>query len=181
MRQDPIYTVTKRVIGLAAHTTSTIVETFSQNGITLNSFPGYASLTAAFDQYRFDVVEFEYLPRLTTADGVLANPGIFITVTDLDDVTALASVGAALEYPNAQVWTPSPGKAPLLKHRFVPHAALAAYKGTFTGYANVSNMWMDVADADIAHYGVKAASTLTASVFVYDILITANISFRSSR
>jgi len=182
MRADPIYTVTKRVVGTAAHTTSNAVETFSASGITLDVFDGYTSLTQAFDQYRFDIVEFEYLPRASINDGVIVNSGIFVSVVDQDDVTNLSTFTSALAYPNAQVWTPAPGKTHLLKHRFVPRIAVAAYSGTvFTKFANMANQWIDAANANVPHYGVKAASSVTSSALIFDILITAQISFRAAR
>jgi hypothetical protein len=183
MRADPVYTVTKRVIGLATCTSSNAIETFSSNGISLNAFTGYASLTGAFDQYRFDQVEVEYLPRIAVADGAGAsNPGVFVSVVDFDDSTNLTSVAEALAYPNAQVWTGAPGKTPLLKHRFVPRIATAAYQGgVFSGFANQSKLWVDAGTPGVAHYGVKTAWSVTSVALIMDILITATISFRSSR
>jgi len=182
MRSDPVYTVTKRVVGTAAHTTSNAFETFSASGITLDAFDGYASLTQSFDQYKFDIVEFEYIPRQSVNDGVIVNSGIFVSVVDQDDVTVLSTFASALGYPNAQVWTASPGKNHLLKHRFVPRIAIAAYSGTvFSKFANMANQWVDAANANVPFYGVKTASSVTSSALIYDLMITAQISFRAAR
>jgi len=182
IRQDPIYTVSKRVIGLASLTTSAIVETFSANGIDLAGFPGSASLIAAFDAYRINMVEVEFLPRFSMADGVaVTNTGIFVSVVDKDDLTVAATINDLLEYPSAQLWTPSSNKLSLLKHRFVPRIAVAAYKGAFTGYASLGPTWLDCADSTIVHYGVKYGSTVCSAALIYDVVITANISFRGSR
>jgi len=182
MRADPVYTVTKRVVGLAAHTTSNAFETFSASGITLDAFDGYSSLTQVFDQYKIDLVEFEYLPRQNVNDGVIVNSGIFVSVVDQDDVTPLSTFTSALAYPNAQVWTAAPGKAHLLKHRFVPRIAVATYSGiSFSKFANMANQWIDAANANVPFYGVKTASSVTSSALIYDVLITAQISFRAGR
>jgi hypothetical protein len=181
MRADPCYTVTKRVVSYANVTSSASIETFSASGITLNAFTGYGSLTAAFDYYRFDMVEYEFLPRLTINDGVVSNAGVFISVVDFDDITLLSSTNQALAYPNAQVWTGATGKTNLLRHRFVPRIAIAAYQGAFSGYANMTKQWVDTGTPGVAHYGVKTAWSVTSTPLSMDLVITATISFRGSR
>lgn len=181
MRSDPIYTVTKRVVAYGLANSSASVETFTANGITLNGFNGYSSLVAAFDQYRFETCEFEFLPRLTVNDGVVANAGVFVSVVDYDDITNLTSTNQALSYPNAQLWTGDPGKRNLLRHRFVPRIAMAAYQGAFSGYANLAQQWCDTGTPGIAHYGVKSAWSVTSTALTMDMVVTATISFRGSR
>jgi len=184
MRNDPTYTVVKKYLGLIVHQTSTVMETFTTQGVTLSAFSGYADYTAAFDQFCIQELEYEYLPRLPINDGnAIVNTGVFVSVVDTDDSTVLASVNEALEYPGAKVFTATPSKTNQLVHRFKPRAALAAYQGAFTGYASSSagNQWIDCNSAGVVHYGVKTAATLTSAVCTYDLMITAKISFRGSR
>jgi len=184
MASDPVYTVTKRVLGLAVLTTA-VAETFGANAIDLAGLPGSASLIAAFDIYRFNTIEVEFLPRLNVADtvGLLAgaNPGIFVSAVDLNDVTVSTSINDILEFPGAKCWNVNCDKSRLV-HKFVPRHTTGVLAAALAVGGTSGPSWLNTTASTVVHYGVRYGNTVaTAGVNIFDLCITVNVSFRRSK
>jgi len=95
---------------------------------------------------------------------------------DYDDANATL-ISYLQEYENALF---GPGN---LTHyrKWKPHAAIAAFQGTFAGYANVESPWIDSVSTAVQHYGLKTGITVTDAAYVYDITIRYTVSFRNTR
>jgi len=161
----------------AWQTSSTTVPTFQANSFTLSSLDQVATLVAFFDQYKIAHIRVVLIPRLEVTDGNVANAGLFTSVIDFDDATALASIGGALDFQNALT---SRGTETHTR-TFVPHVATAAYSGAFTSFANEPAPWLDTSSSSITHYGVKTAWTATSTALIYDAIVTLHIKFRNVR
>jgi len=72
-------------------------------------------------------------------------------VVDYDDANALSSSANAQAYNNCIVL----GAGESCDRLFRPRMALAAYTGSFTGYANSADLWIDAASPSVQHYGLK--------------------------
>jgi hypothetical protein len=101
-------------------------------------------------------------------------------VIDYDDTSALSSAGAAVVYSNCVVL--NPGES--VERIFKPKVAIAAYTGSFSGYAVEDDVWIDAASSTVQHYGVKvwvdpctAGQTLLQS---WDVTVEYFIRFRKS-
>lgn len=126
----------------------------AQNPTFVFSLANSGLSTGTWDQYRIDAIRF------TIASGNNAI-GLYNTATtsavpmacviDYDDSTGLASLAVGQNYSNCIVL--NPGES--LERVFKPRMALAAYTGTFVGFANVSDQWIDSASTGVQHYGVK--------------------------
>jgi hypothetical protein len=107
-----------------------------------------------FDQYRILAVRFTVSSQ-NNAIGLVTNSTTVLVpmyiVIDYDDSGTLGSVGAAEAYSNCLVL--HPGES--CERIFKPRVALGAYNGTFTGYANVGDVWLDAGSNNVQHYGVK--------------------------
>jgi hypothetical protein len=82
---------------------------------------------------------------------------------DHDDVTVWTSSSQAFQYQDVVHVGFNESKTFVVK----PRVAMAAYNGTFVGYANMpEDTWLDCATANVQHYGIKycvqAASASTA-------------------
>jgi len=139
--------------------------------------------TGFWDQYRIDAIRFTITPQ-NNAIGLVTNSTTTLVpmycVIDYDDASSLASVAAAESYSNCIVL--NPGES--LERVFQPRVALAAYTGSFGGYANMAPTWIDAASNTVQHYGIKlyvpgtaAAQTLLQS---WDVTIEYFVSFRKS-
>jgi hypothetical protein len=152
------------------------IAAFAANFI-LSDVDQYTSLTAVFDQYRITEVEVWLIPRLAVTTSSSQNPGQIASVVDYDDDTTLSSLNQALDYQNCMIDTGTVGHY----RRFKPHAAVAAFSGSFTSYVNVVSPWIDAASPSVRHYGVKYVTTATDAVYVSDIFARLHFEFRNVR
>lgn len=122
---------------------------------TYNFAMGNANVGVGFfDQYRILAIRFN-IRADQNAIGLTTNSTTTVTplycVIDYDDSASLGSVAAAESYSNCLVLPPGQSCSRLFK----PRIALAAYTGAFTGYANMSDQWIDSNSTSVQHYGVK--------------------------
>jgi len=157
-------------------TSSASVSTFGALYFTVGALDQISSLTALFDQYRINEIEVWIMPR-TTNNTVTSNTGLQATVVDYDDETVLGTFASALDYTNVVVGTGIEGQY----RRFKPHAAIAAYSGTFASYANEESPWIDAASTGVRHYGVKTAWTTTDIPYSSDIMVRLHTEWRNVR
>jgi len=169
--------VQNSVVG-AFITSNVALNEFAQTSFTVASLDQVSSLTAVFDQYRIIRVEVWLTPRNSVSQGNTANPGIFATVVDFDDATALATLASAYDYTNCVISNGLEGHYRTWK----PHAAVAAYSGAFTSYANVPSPWIDAVSTGVQHYGLKVAwSPTDASGYIYDMAFRLHTEWRNIR
>jgi hypothetical protein len=152
-----------------------------QYNFTLAALDGATSL-AIWDQYRILAIRFTMIPTqpfITLQPTASVSTAPLYCVIDYDDSTALASQAAARKYDNCII--ADPGES--LCRVFKPRAAIAAYAGAFTNFANVPSPWIDTVSAGVQHYGIKvyipsvtAAQTVLQS---WDIQVEHFIEFRS--
>jgi hypothetical protein len=145
--------------------------------VTLSQLDQYASLVAVFDQYRICAVEITFRPRISQESSNSANTGSFATVIDVDDAASLTSFAQAEDYQTCLIGRGFESQV----RTFVPHAAVALYTGSFSGYGNVSSPWIDTSSSTVQHYGVKAAWTATDSIYVMDYTTRFYLQFKNVR
>jgi hypothetical protein len=159
---------------------------FNQFAGTLATLCGeYSTISGVFDQYRIDLIEHVFRPRVTTASTAQSSGtgligGYYTTCLDYDDSTPLTSMQAAQNYDNAITSSVLEGQ----RRCYRPRIAVAAYSGTFTSYKNEPAGWIDIASTGVVHYGMKCAIdayTGTNNISVVDMFTRAQISFRASR
>ncbi len=153
--------------------------------VTLNSLAGYADWTASWDQYRIKKITWTLIPNANfqtlkaSTDTAAYVPPVF-TVIDRDDAAAPASYSNLLEYAQLRV---TRGTAVVSRSIDNPQASLAAYNGSFGGYAQSEpGQWFDCASPAVQFYGFKAATYADgASQTIhqgYDLHIEAVVEFR---
>jgi hypothetical protein len=159
--------------------TSTSLNSFLSYTVSLGAIDQSSSLATLFDQYRIVAVELWLMPRAaaTSTSGSSALGGILSTVIDLDDATNLTQLNQAGDYSSCVTTENSVGHY----RRWVPHAAIAAYSGAFSSFANVASPWLDTSYPSVTHYGVKIAASVTSAVLTYDINVRLQLEFRSVR
>jgi len=138
----------------------------------------YTSLAAVFDQYRILKVECWIEPRVTTVTQAAAtNLGQMASVIDYDDSATLTNFASYLDYQNVFVGGGADGHY----RCFSPHAAIAAYSGTFASFANEASPWIDAASPNVQHYGLKACTTVADAAYVYDLRVRYHLELRNVR
>jgi hypothetical protein len=171
------FTMVQTAPQVVTFTSSAALATFSFISFYFGLMDNVAAWATVFDQYRVAMLQVTFRPRMTFESASTANTGTFITVVDVDDSTALTTIAGAMDYANAIV-----GRGLDEQTRtFVPHAALAAYSGAFTSYANVGPVWIDCASTGVLHYGVKTAWSVTDAVYTIDATTRVLLEFRNVR
>jgi hypothetical protein len=134
--------------------TSTTVPVFQSYGLDVSGLQHLSSYTTIFDEYMMFEIECLIEPQVseTVANGVAL--GSLISAVDVDDAAAPTSYSDLLAYSSA---IQSRGTQSHY-HRWRPSAAVAAYSGVFTSFANVSGLWIDAASTGVKHYGLKLAA-----------------------
>jgi hypothetical protein len=136
-----------------------------------------------FDQYRIVAMRATFAAQ-NNAIGLVTNTTTTLSpmyiVIDYDDSNNLPNVATAESYSNCLVL--HPGQS--CQRTFRPRMALGAYTGTFVGFANVADQWIDAASTTVQHYGIKtivpgvtAAQTLLQS---WDVQFEYFIEFRKT-
>jgi hypothetical protein len=156
-----------------AETTTALNVTFAQMG-------NFAVWSSVFDQYRIDYLEFSFRPT-ANATTLLVNSLVprLVTVIDLDDSVAPASVTALQEYASAMTTLTEN-----LTRRFTPHIRTMIYDGSAAQPAgSVRPCFMDCAQSAIPHYGMKCALDAGAvgqtAFQTWKVDIYAGITFRN--
>lgn len=150
-----------------------------------------STFSALFDQYRLEEVHLRIRPRSTfiSLAGIASpnqeSPRIYCVV-DRDDASTLSNISSALEYDNVvEVFG---GQA--LDVILEPSATGALYStGAFSGYeirhGGKKAPWIDLANPNVPHYGVKLAITplqaTSTYAWLWDVEAWYKLSFRSVR
>jgi hypothetical protein len=176
--QNKVYSFVQTTASPVTMSSSVSGTSYGNVNFILNLIDQYTSFTGLFDQYRIRMVETRFVPRVNmVAASAVTNTGQFVTVVDNDDSNNLTSFAQAEDYENAVTGTGYQAQT----RTQVPHAALAAYSGSFSSYANVASPWIDCTSPTVQHYGCKMAWTGTDQVYVMDITNRYWFEFRNVR
>jgi hypothetical protein len=151
---------------------STSVNTFTSWPISLSGFDQVSTIIALYDQYRFLTADYEFIPVYdgNTNIGFTADPGLFASVVDTTDSTALITFSAATDYSSCRV---SKSTTPH-RHRFVPQCLIG------NGVLG-SQQWVATASNTLAFNGVKTAWTPTIPALGMRLVIRVHMQFRNLR
>lgn len=177
LSQQKVFNVTGAYETFSVLTTSTTLDSHSENYIQLSNLNQSSSWTAVFDQYRIVRAEARFIPHTA---GVTTSPfvaGVLTSVIDYDDATNIGSQAAALDYQNEL--TVATGQ-PFIR-TFTPHAAAALYSGAFSSFGNVASPWIDAASPNVQHYGIKLYAPPQNAVVTYDMTVKLWLQFRNVR
>jgi hypothetical protein len=136
----------------------------------------FGSWATVFDQYRIVECEIWMFPNSSTAFGS-SSTALLYTAIDYDDAIAPTSVSTLQQYHNV---TASPVGTNGVYRKWQPHIAVGAYgAGAFTSYKNETASWIDVASANVQHYGFKAGADTTANAIAYLVCVRIWVQFRN--
>lgn len=182
LSDDTVYTFVQHVEALANCTSSTTLPTFTATPMSLSAFDQANQFAALFDSYRIEELEYRYVPRVAVSDGQFGNCGVFHSVIDKDDTTNLTTIPQALDYTTCKMWSPGQPNSNLVQ-RYKPAVLPAIWAGgAFSGYSVGSSLiWLDTNNPGIPYYGVKTAWTVTSSILIMDLYITARMQFKHVR
>lgn len=150
----------------AGRITAGVTAQFGSFEFQLDQFSGFADYAAVFDSYRLKKIRATFIPNVNTHSltGMVAGTlrvAPIVTVIDYDDSNIPSSIDELLQFSTSKVQQPFQPFA----LEFKPRPATALYAGGVTpGYAQASpNTWIDCANDDVSHYGMKWGSIATGA------------------
>jgi len=174
-------------------TSTTITDSCYAWQFQLNMIPQVATFTSLYDEYRIDGVEFTLVPRanINIASGNLAGTGQntvanaylprLIIAKDHDDATVPASYNALREYGNSKEYYVQNGR--VIKVYIKPAVAQQIYNGVTSANSERFSPWIDCANNNVPHYGIKVAlpASAIANYITLDVTVRYLLSFRQVR
>lgn len=135
----------------------------------LVGLPGYTDFTNLYEDYRFDRVVVKITPMCTAATTQAASTGIgqasvlFHWVMDYDDMDLPANSAAGLDAlrqkQGYRVRNILAGAGRPLVISFKPRTTAPVYISALSqGYQAKANQWLDTANPDIPHFGIKCVT-----------------------
>ncbi len=145
LRRNKVYTI-QRSFNLALIGPPTGgVDTLTAYNFALNSVPDSSDFGNLFDQYRIWQISVEFIPTSQSGGGPL------YTAIDYDDSATPPSINELLEHSTLMKTAPGNG----IVRTWQPRAAVGAYSGAFTSYAQMTSPWIDNTSNAVLHYGIK--------------------------
>lgn len=141
----------------------------------------FSSVSGVFDTYSIRKFRVDFVPygqqvynTPSAVNGLPSTSGVspLFTVIDHDDINTLGSVNQALEYQTMK-YVPSGER---LTRYVYPKTLTQLYESSIsTGYSAKANQWIDIAQDDVPHIGLKWIITYPApgsTILMYKILVT---------
>lgn len=179
LNDNTTYRYTRTCI-LGTITSSTTADQLGAYSFTLNLLPDVSEFLNLYDSYTITGVKLSFIPRFTSNTTTTVNPGVFMYVMDYDDANPLTTTVQMLEHQSIKYRSPVSMKPMTIFVR--PKAALAAYSGAFTSYAQTTkSQWIDCGSPNVQFYGVKWAWTVASVTFSLDVYAKYYLKFKSVR
>lgn len=182
------------VIGSYSATTGITTPISAAIAFSLNQLPGVSEFTNLYDQYKINGISVKIQPLLTegiasAVSGTTAAWGFpkLSTVLDFDDSTNPATELVMLQYGSLK----QTGAFREHKRYFKPKIRQAALDagGAITANTVRNAGWLDVANPDVPHYGIKvyhpgpiaSGTPLVSSSIAYSIYATVYFQCKNTR
>lgn len=159
---------------LSTYTFNTSTSTFTESNLsfTLSNLADASLVAGVFDQYCIYSVATSISVDGMSPTGVSAT---VLTALDYDNVANIGPTGIS-SYSNCSSALIGPSSSIV---RYVkPCIALAAYTGTFTGYAT-QRSWLNCSSASINHYGQRIVVLQTNAVFAVRVVSEIVVGLRN--
>jgi len=153
---NQIYWIKEIVTGTTSMSTSTYVET--NYAFSLNNLADYSNLTSVFDQFCIYSVATSFSVDGNSPTGVSVS---LLSAIDYDNVAPIGPTGI-LGFSNSTETLIGPSSSLV---RYVrPCIALAAYQGSFSGYAT-QRSWVNCSTPSVAHFGLRTVALQVSATF----------------
>jgi hypothetical protein len=160
-------------------TSSLTVDSFGSFNFKLADLDEVTHFTNIYDMYRIvkiqvTIVPFNQQPLATTTSTYFAP---LLMAIDYDDNATPTSTTQLYNASNLRIITSRQNYT----FSFKPRALMAAYTGSFSGYASAENQWLDCASTDIIYYGLKWAIASSSSLPTFGVYARYFLEFKNVR
>lgn len=143
-----------RTVDYGQITSSTGTNTFSGQVFKLSDLPNYTQFTNLFDEYRIRAIKCYFIPTFNVNYGTTGTATLpqLISAIDYDDATTPSSTAQIYSFDTCRVH----GIFDKMTTRtFKPALSLAVYTGSFVGYGQRQDQWIDCNSPGASHYAMK--------------------------
>lgn len=143
----------------------------------LSSVPNAAEFTQLYDQYQIKGIKISLIPRFTEVPNS-SGTGNMWSILDYDDSNVPANLDTLLQYQNVKRT-----RMHMVHSRYLkPQVTSEVYAtGIATAYAPKKNVWLDVGNPDVEHYGVKLWFDSRLTNVIFDVQIKYYLAFKNVR
>lgn len=145
---------------------------------SLSQLPGLTDFTTLFDRYKITHVQLKfYLKQDPSAQAAASAiyPKLY-SVKDYDDATSPANVDELRQHSKCRIAVLHPNRPVTLNVK--PAVLAQAYRGVSTvTYSPQWKTWIDMAQTDVPHYGLKLAID-DLTVTTYQVLVEGKMWFQ---
>lgn len=185
----------KRIVNLGTYTAtaSSLTETPVSKAFSfqLTDMPNVTEYGALYDQYKITGIALRVIPKTSQFQGgtsgstAVIGYGQVVTCIDFDDAANPTSKDELLQYQNAKVTRSS-----VLHKRFIKPRILDTIwvNSLSSGYQAVIPGWVDMANSNLPHYGIKlwvdapaTAGGTSSSSISYDVYATYYFKCKNTR
>lgn len=154
---------------------------------SLDYLDNYTEYTSLWNQYRINYVDLTFMFNRPMA--MLGDPQwlslqmpTLVHAADTNDV-GIPNYAELVQIPNVRF----DRLDKVVRRRIYPRAAIAAYSGAFTSYADAGKLWVDTASPAVRYYGLKAdvncpiPNGTTMLLGCITVIMRYNMSFRNPK
>lgn len=156
--------------------TAPTLTTFAFTAGTVANMPAFAQI---YDQYSIRKVVLKFIPKFNLMASTVSSLVNFTSVIDYDDNNPLGSPQDAWQYQSVKMT-----RGTQIHTRVLKPSANAVFDAVGGGLAPKTSPWLDLANINVPHYGVKLGCEQLptgAAALDYDLQITFYLAFKNVR
>lgn len=143
----------------------------------LSDVPNSTEFQNLYDQYKITAIKWKLMVRSSDYASGITAPKI-LSVIDKDDSLAPTNMSEILQYQNLKVSQFGTSHTRYLK------PSVGYQLGDLTTLVNmraVGKGWIDMANPNVPHYGIKGIITPSSTALAFDLLCTYYLAFKNVR
>lgn len=160
---------------LTSIVTSTL-QSYGALSFKLSDLPATSDFVNLFDEYMITKIKLQFIPTNATAQlpaiTTYSTPW-FMIVVDHDDSTVPTTYDTLLQYPRCKIVSMTRG----FNLTFTPKSAKMIYQSAVATAYGTNKSYIDMANPDVPHYGIKYALAATSYISQFSYTIFAEYTF----
>lgn len=176
-KRQPVHYFKRMTYQSAVIINNTLNDTPFSSTFRLSDVPNASEFSNLYDQYKIRGIKWKLMVRSSDFASGITAPKVF-TVVDYDDATAPTNLNEILQYQNVKVSQFGNTHARYLKPKITPQLGDLS---TLINMRSVGTGWVDMANTNVPHYGIKGIITPSSSALAFDLHITYYLAFKSVR
>lgn len=143
----------------------------------LSDVPNVSEFSNLYDQYKITAIKWKLMPRSSDYAIGLTAPRVF-SIVDKDDSSPPLNIDEILQYQNVKVTSFGKWHTRYIKPNI---GYQLGDLSTTINMRSVGKGWIDMANTNVPHYGIKGIITPSSSALAFDLHVTYFLAFKNVR